>query len=46
MSEVKPGFARDWVEFADPNDDLEIFKCDLMTKLVQRNLAASFALRI
>jgi hypothetical protein len=29
MSEVKPGFARDWVEFADPNDELEIFKCDL-----------------
>ena len=29
MSEVNPGFARDWVEFADPNDELEIFKCDL-----------------
>jgi hypothetical protein len=29
MSEVKPGFARDWVEFADPNDELGIFKCDL-----------------
>jgi len=29
MSEVKPGFARDWVEFADPNDESEIFKCDL-----------------
>jgi hypothetical protein len=29
MSEVKAGFARDWVEFVDPNDDDEIFKCDL-----------------
>ena len=29
MSEVKPGFARDWVEFTDPNDPEEIFKCDL-----------------
>ena len=29
MSEVKPGFARDWIEFADPNDDLAIYKCDL-----------------
>jgi hypothetical protein len=29
MSEIKPGFARDWVEFADPNDEEEIFKCDL-----------------
>jgi hypothetical protein len=29
MSEVKAGFARDWVEFIDPNDDEEIFKCDL-----------------
>ena len=29
MSEVKAGFARDWVEFVDPNDDEEIFKCDL-----------------
>jgi hypothetical protein len=29
MSEIKPGFARDWVEFNDPNDDEEIFKCDL-----------------
>lgn len=29
MSEIKPGFARDWVEFTDPNDDEEIFKCDL-----------------
>ena len=25
MSEIKPGFARDWVEFTDPNDDEEIF---------------------
>ena len=29
MSETKPGFARDWIEFTDPNDELEIFKCDL-----------------
>jgi hypothetical protein len=29
MSEIKPGFARDWVEFADPNDAEGIFKCDL-----------------
>lgn len=29
MSETKPGFARDWFEFTDPNDELEIFKCDL-----------------
>ena len=29
MSEIKPGFARDWVEFLDPNDSEEIFKCDL-----------------
>ena len=29
MPEMKPGFARDWIEFADPNDDDEIFKCDL-----------------
>ena len=29
MPEVKPGFARDWIEFSDPNDDSEIFKCDL-----------------
>jgi len=29
MSEIKAGFARDWVEFSDPNDDEEIFKCDL-----------------
>ncbi|MEY2876837.1 MAG: hypothetical protein RLZ24_264, partial [Actinomycetota bacterium] len=24
MSEIKPGFARDWVEFTDPNDEEEI----------------------
>jgi hypothetical protein len=29
MSETKPGFARDWIEFTDPNDELEIFKCDI-----------------
>ncbi len=29
MSEIKPGFARDWVEFNDPSDAEEIFKCDL-----------------
>jgi len=29
MSEVKAGFARDWVEFFDPNDEETIFKCDL-----------------
>ena len=29
MSEVMPGFARDWFEFTDPNDEAEIFKCDL-----------------
>ena len=29
MSEVKAGFARDWVEFFDPNDAETIFKCDL-----------------
>lgn len=29
MSETKPGFARDWIEFTDPSDELEIFKCDL-----------------
>ncbi|MFM8152200.1 MAG: hypothetical protein ACKN8Y_02400, partial [Polynucleobacter victoriensis] len=28
-SEVKAGFARDWVEFFDPNDAETIFKCDL-----------------
>ena len=29
MPEVKPGFARDWIEFSDPNDETEILKCDL-----------------
>ena len=29
MSEIKPGFARDWFEFADPQDETEIYKCDL-----------------
>lgn len=29
MSEIKSGFARDWIEFSDPNDDTEILKCDL-----------------
>ena len=29
MSEVSAGFARDWVEFVDPNDDTQLFKCDL-----------------
>ena len=29
MSEISAGFARDWVEFTDPNDESEIFKCDL-----------------
>ena len=29
MPEVKPGFARDWFEFSDPNDETEILKCDL-----------------
>lgn len=29
MSEIKPGFARDWIEFTDPGDENEIFKCDL-----------------
>lgn len=29
MPEVKPGFARDWIEFTDPSDEIEIFKCDL-----------------
>ena len=29
MSEIPAGFARDWVEFTDPNDESEIFKCDL-----------------
>ncbi len=29
MSEVSAGFARDWVEFTDPEDDEQIYKCDL-----------------
>ena len=29
MSEVKPGFARDWVEFSDSTDPEQIYKCDL-----------------
>ena len=29
MSEVSAGFARDWVEFVDPEDDEQIYKCDL-----------------
>ena len=29
MSEVSAGFARDWVEFFDPEDDEQIYKCDL-----------------
>jgi hypothetical protein len=29
MSEVSAGFARDWVEFIDPDDDEQIYKCDL-----------------
>jgi hypothetical protein len=29
MSEMKSGFARDWIEFTDPNDETEILKCDL-----------------
>lgn len=29
MSEIQPGFARDWIEFTDPKDELEIVKCDL-----------------
>lgn len=29
MSEVKAGFARDWVEFTDPDDESQIYKCDL-----------------
>ena len=29
MSEVAAGFARDWVEFVDPSNPEEIFKCDL-----------------
>jgi hypothetical protein len=29
MSEVKAGFARDWIEFSDPDSPEEIYKCDL-----------------
>ncbi len=29
MSEIKPGFARDWIEFTDPSDESEIYKCDI-----------------
>lgn len=29
MSEIAAGFARDWVEFVDPANPEEIFKCDL-----------------
>ena len=29
MPEVKEGFARDWVEFADPLSPEELYKCDL-----------------
>ena len=29
MPEVKDGFARDWVEFADPLAPDELYKCDL-----------------
>ena len=29
MSEISAGFARDWVEFFDPEDSEQIFKCDL-----------------
>ena len=29
MSEINSGFARDWIEFSDPNDESEILKCDL-----------------
>ena len=29
MTEIASGFTRDWVEFADPNNDEAIFKCDL-----------------
>jgi hypothetical protein len=29
MSEIKAGFARDWIEFAVPNSEDEIYKCDL-----------------
>lgn len=29
MSEIAAGFARDWLEFTDPENPEEIFKCDL-----------------
>jgi len=29
MPEVSPNFARDWVEFADPANPEELYKCDL-----------------
>lgn len=29
MSEIPAGFARDWVEFFDPEDSEQIYKCDL-----------------
>ena len=29
MPEVKPNFARDWVEFADPENTEDLFRCDL-----------------
>ena len=29
MPEVNPNFARDWVEFADPANSEELYKCDL-----------------
>ncbi len=29
MPEVKPNFAREWVEFFDPLNPVELFKCDL-----------------
>ena len=28
-NEVAPNFARDWVEFVNPDNSEEIFKCDL-----------------
>ena len=29
MPEVNPNFAREWVEFADPSNPEDLFKCDL-----------------
>ncbi|CAB4891369.1 unannotated protein [freshwater metagenome] len=29
MPEVQPNFARDWVEFYDPSNPAELYKCDL-----------------